>query len=199
MNEHVGPKTFQIRPPRPREPQRRRFTGDEMEAMLRAGILHEEERVELIDGEIIALNAKGARHEDVRNELTEYWARRLPAAQRFAAEPALRLDAHYAPEPDIIIFPEGLRSSQVRGDTVLLVVEISDSSLSYDLKIKAPKYAAFSVREYWVIDADTLATHVHRDPCPEGYASLTTHAPTELLTPLLVPALAVRLSDLRLG
>jgi Uma2 family endonuclease len=198
MNEHVSPKTFLVATARPREPERRRFSVAEMEAMDRAGILGPEERVELIDGEIITMAAKGARHEDVRNELTEYWARRLPATLKFAVEPALRLEANYAPEPDIIIFHDGLRASQVRGDSVLLVVEISDSSLSYDLKVKGPKYSAFGVREYWVINADSLETHIHRDPGPAGYASLTVHPRTELLTPLLAPALAVRLSDLRL-
>ena len=97
MNEHVGPKTFRINPPRPREPERRRFTGDEMEAMLRAGILHEEERVELIDGEIIALNAKGNRHEAVRSRLTSNWSKRVPDDLMVVAEPAFKLEAHNEP------------------------------------------------------------------------------------------------------
>lgn len=198
MNEHVGPKTFQVSPPRPREPERRRFTGDEMEAMLRAGILHEEERVELIDGEIVALNAKGNRHEIVRTRLSKFWSKIALDALFVAPEPAFKLEQNNAPEPDIIIFPDTLQVPDVRGDTVLLVVEVSDTSLSYDLKIKAPLYARFGVREYWVIDADTRETHIHREPGPTGYPSRTTHSRTELLTPLLVPALAVRLSDLRL-
>ena len=198
MNEHVGPKSFRIATPRPQEPKRRRFTGAELEAMDRAGIIGPEERVELIDGEIIAKAAKGARHEDVRTQLMNYWARRLPANLSFAEEPAFKLEPHNEPEPDIIIFPEALRVSAVRGRTVLLVVEVSDSSLSYDLKIKAPKYGAFGVREYWVIDTAKLETHVHRDPGPDGYASVTVAARTDLLTPLLMPLLAVRLSELRL-
>jgi Uma2 family endonuclease len=198
MNEHVGPKPFRITPPRPREPERRRFTGGEMEAMLRAGVLHEEERVELIDGEIIALNSKGNRHEIVRTELINFWARRLPEDISFAVEPAFKLEPYNEPEPDIIFFPHGMKVYDVRGETVLLVVEVSDSSISRDLKIKAPLYARFGVRDYWVVDAETHETHIHRDPGPDGYAKLTTHASTELLTPLLVPVLAVRLSGLRL-
>ena len=122
----------------------------------------------------------------------------MPADISFAQEPAFKLEPYNEPEPDIILFPQKLRVFDVRGDTVLLVVEVSDSSISRDLKVKAPLYARFGVCDYWVIDAETHETHVHRDPCPEGYASLTTHPPAELLTPLLVPALAVRLSDLRL-
>ena len=166
--------------------------------MDRAGIIGPEERVELIDGEILTMAAKGNRHEIVRSQLMNYWARRLPADLSFAEEPALKLEPNNEPEPDIIIFPDALQVPDVRGDTALLIVEIAATSLSYDLKVKAPLYARFGVRDYWVVDANSHETHVHRDPRPEGYASLTTHARTALLTPLLVPALAMRLADLRL-
>jgi Uma2 family endonuclease len=198
MNEHVSPKTFQVATPRPVEPERRRFTGAELEAMDRAGIIGPEERVELIDGEIIAMAAKGNRHEIVRSRLMNFWARRLPADLSFADEPAFKLEPHNEPEPDIIIFPDALQVPDVRGDSVLLVVEVSDSSLSRDLKIKAPLYARFGVREYWVVDSLTHETHIHRGPSAGGYASVTMAARSDLLTPLLVPSLAVRLSDLRL-
>ena len=178
--------------------ERRRFTIDELEAMDRAGILDPEERVELIDGEIITMAAKGNRHEIVRSRLTKFWTQLAPSELFVLSEPAFKLAAHNTPEPDMIIFPDALQVPDVRGDTVLLVVEISDSSLSRDLKIKAPLYARFGVREYWVIDAETHATHMHRDPGPDGYGCVTAHACTDLLTPLLVLALAVRLADLRL-
>jgi Uma2 family endonuclease len=198
MNEHVGPKTFQIATPRPQEPERRRFTIDELEAMDRAGIIGPEERVELIDGEIITMAAKGNRHEIVRTALINFWARRLPTDIAFAEEPAFKLAPHNTPEPDIILFPDDVKVYDVRGPTSLLVVEVSDSSLSKDLKIKGPLYARFGVREYWVVDTTTHETHIHRDPRPDGYATVTAHSRTELLTPLLIPALAVRLADLRL-
>ena len=204
MNEHVGPKSFQLsRPPRPAPraatAERRRFTIDDVEAMDRAGILDPEERVELIDGEIITMAAKGARHEIVRTRLSQFWSKRAADDVFIASEPAFKLAADNTPEPDIIVFPDALQVPDVRGDTVLLAVEISDSSLSRDLKIKGPLYARFGVREYWVIDAETHETHVHREPGPEGYASTIVLPKSALLTPLLVPALAVRLADLRLA
>jgi Uma2 family endonuclease len=78
------------------------------------------------------------------------------------------------------------------------VVEISDSSLEYDLVRKAPFYATLGLRDYWVIDARRLVAHIHRDPRPEGYASIDRFAGSHLLTPLLLPSLAVRLADLGL-
>lgn len=164
--------------------------------MVRAGILREGERVELLAGEIIALPPKGARHEIMRNELVLNWARRLPSEIKFAEEAPLHLSPHNAPEPDIILFPSTLRVPDVTGATVLLVVEIADSSLSYDLKIKGPIYAAFGVREYWVIDPVKVRTTVHRDPRQDGYQSILEVAGGDLLTPAAVPTLAVRLTDL---
>jgi Uma2 family endonuclease len=167
--------------------------------MLEAGILSRHDRIELIDGEVVVLAAKGARHEVVRNELVVSWARQLPADVKFAEEPPLRLGPHDEPEPDITLFPARLRVPDVRGDSVLLVVEIADTSLSYDLQVKAPLYASYSVREYWVIDAATLETHVHRQPQATGCAERRLVASTADLVPLLVPALGVKLADLDVG
>jgi Uma2 family endonuclease len=175
---------------------RRKWTGKDLLAMVRAGILRENDRIELLDGEIIALPPKGARHEIMRNELTPFWSSHRPRDVKFAEEPPLHLSPHDEPEPDIILFPASLRVPNVTGDTVLLVVEISDRSLSYDLKIKAPKYAGFGVREYCVIDPDAVRTIVHRDPGPDGFQTIIEAASGDLLTPLLVPSLAVRLPDL---
>ena len=177
---------------------RRRWTADELEQMLRAGILSEDDRLELIDGEVVTMSPKGARHEVLRNELILNWARRLPSDIKFAEEPPLRLSPHDEPEPDIILFPANLWVDQTDGGTVLLVVEIADSSLSYNLMVKAPKYAAFGVREYWVIDTKTLTTTVHRAPYNDTYRDVREVLRAELLTPLNAPALAVRLADLRL-
>lgn len=198
MNQHVQVSDLIDAGPRRAAPERRRFTIDELEAMDRAGIIGPEERVELLDGEIITMAPKGTRHEDVRTALINLWARRLPENVSFAEEAAFRLAPHHTPEPDIMIFPSHLRSSQVRGDTALLVLEVSDSSLSVDLKVKGPRYAAYGVRDYWVIDVATLATHLHRDPGPDGYRDVTIVSNDVTLVPLLVPMLSLRLVELRL-
>ena len=194
MNIHLKSPPQAAR--RPSEPARRRWTAGELEQLVRVGVIHEEERVELIDGEIITMAAKGNRHEIVRSELMLNWARRLPLDIKFATEPALRLVDHHEPEPDILVFPGNLYVPDVRGDTALLVVEVSDTSISYDLKIKAPVYAAFGVREYWVIDARSLVTTVHRQPGSDGYGDVKDYGPADPITPLAVPALALRLADL---
>jgi Uma2 family endonuclease len=194
------------RPARPATTQaadglpRRAWTADEVARMIEAGILDEPEPFELIGGELVAMAAKNRQHEVLRTELGIDWGRRCPPDLKIAQETPLRLGDHDTPEPDLIVFPASLRAPDVRGDTVLLVVEIADASLGKDLTFKALRYAATGVREYWVINARTLVTAVHSEPQQDGrYATRQDIGPTGTLTPLLAPALAVRLSDLDLG
>jgi Uma2 family endonuclease len=176
---------------------RRAWTVDEVERMVEVGILSEPEPFELIGGELVAMAPKDRRHEVLRTELLLCWARRMGRDLKIASETPLRLGKHDAPEADLIVFPATLLAPDVRADSVLLVVEIADSSLAKDLSTKAPRYAAAGVREYWVINARNLTTTVHREPRPSGeYADRTEHAATETLVPTLAPALAVRVADL---
>jgi Uma2 family endonuclease len=179
---------------------RRAWTVDEVERMVEVGVLREPEPFELIGGELVAMAPKDRRHEVLRTELALYWTRRMGRDLKVASETPLRLGKHDAPEPDLIVFPASLLAPDVQADTVLLVVEIANSSLFKDLNTKAPRYAAVGVREYWVIDANSLATVVHREPRTNGeYADRKEHASTDMLVPLLVPSLAVRIADLGLG
>lgn len=77
-----------------------------------------------------------------------------------------------------------------------MAVEIADSSLRFDTTTKAGVYAALGVREYWVVNANSLATRVHRQPTAGAYADVQDHAPTVLLVPQLAPSLAVSLAAL---
>ncbi len=177
---------------------RRPWTADELGAMARAGILHEDDRVELIGGEVVATSPKGARHEVLRNERILNWADRRPRDVKIAEEEPLRLDTHDEAVPDIILCPAGKYVSDIDGDRVLRVIEVADSSRSYDIRIKGPLYAAFGVREYGMIDAMTLVTTVHRDPSRDRYRSASDVAPADVLTPTAAPGLAVRLAEIRL-
>jgi Uma2 family endonuclease len=167
--------------------------------MVEYGVLREPEPFELIGGDLVAMAAKDRRHEVIRTELSLYWGTRLGRDLKTASETPLRLGKHDAPEPDLIVFPANLKAPDVRADTVLLVVEVASSSLPRDMHIKAPRYAAAGVREYWVIDANAYVTIVFRDPRPSGeYGHRQEVQATDRLVPALVPALAVRLADLGL-
>jgi Uma2 family endonuclease len=101
-------------------------------------------------------------------------------------------------DPDILVHPFAILSPDVRGGDTLLVVEVADTSLRYDLNTKAPIYAAHGVPEYWVINAATLTTMVHQRPAGEVWGFVDEVAPGGTLTPTLVPAFSVSLGALPL-
>ncbi len=138
MNTHARPSALLPAADAPDGPARRRWTLAELEHMVAAGVIAEDERIELIDGEVVAMSPKGRWHEIVRNALALHWSRKSSTDIGIATETPLQLAPKTSPESDIIIYPASLVAPDVRGDTVLLVVEIADSSISYDLKIKAP-------------------------------------------------------------
>jgi Uma2 family endonuclease len=177
---------------------RRKWTSEEVQRMLEAGILHEDDHVELIGGELIVMSAKGNFHEDLKAVLSTLWQKNSPPEIRVVQETPLHLSDSDEPEPEFILFPSSIRRRDVRGDTALLVVEVADPSLKYDKMLKARLYASFGVREYWVIDAVKLETTVHLEPQGTSYGSVKTYKPRKLLTPHLAPALAVRLADLKI-
>jgi Uma2 family endonuclease len=177
---------------------RRRFTVAELEQMVAAGILDEDERVELIGGEIVPMSPKGNQHEIVKIALNIYWAQRLPADLLFATETTFRLSTDTYLEPDFVFYPKAAGVRGLSAATARLVVEIADTSLSYDLGRKAGLYASFGIAELWVIDAVKLQTRVYREPTPTGYRSIVDQAANQRLVPESVPALAVVLAELEL-
>jgi Uma2 family endonuclease len=179
---------------------RRRFTVAEVEAMVAAGVMEEDERVELIGGELVPMSPKGIQHEVVKRALLDQWIRARPDEVRLASETTFRLSEDTYLEPDVVIYP---RTSGLRGLTganVLLVVEIADSSLRYDIGRKAALYASFGIRELWVIDAVRLTTRVFCEPAAGGYRSARDFGPPDRLTPLIAPeGFALRLEELELS
>jgi Uma2 family endonuclease len=179
---------------------RRRFTVAEVEAMVAAGVMDEDERVELIGGELVPMSPKGNHHEIVKTALLRRWFRAAPAEIELTPETTFRLSEDTYLEPDVVVYPgtSGLRG--LTGANVLLVVEIADSSLRYDTGRKAALYASFGIRELWVIDAVRLTTRMFRDPAADGYRSARDFGPADRLTPQIAPeAFALRLDELELA
>jgi Uma2 family endonuclease len=194
MNRHPSDMTTMAAEGLPR----RRFTVAELEQMTAAGILDEDERIELIGGEIVPMSPKGNQHEILKAALNVYWARKLPAELMLVTETTFRLSTDTYLEPDFVFYPKTSGIPGLSPETARLVVELADSSLGYDLGRKAGLYAGFGIAELWVIDAVKLQTHVHRDPAPTGYRSVAMFAPDQRLVPHAEPSLAVTLVELEL-
>jgi Uma2 family endonuclease len=101
-------------------------------------------------------------------------------------------------EPDFAFYPKATGWQGLDAETARLVVEVSDSSLGYDLGRKAALYAGFGIVELWVIDAVRLETRIHRAPSPDGYREIADFRPGDSLVPQAAPELAVTLAALDL-
>jgi Uma2 family endonuclease len=170
----------------------------EIEAMVAAGIIDEDERFELIGGEVVPMSPKGARHEAVKIELNEHFQRLGLTSLRIAQETTLRLDDKSFLEPDFTIYPRSVNPGDLRGYHVLLAVEVADTSLQYDVGRKIGIYAAWGIPEVWVIEAKTLATHVFRKLGAEGYRERFEARPGDTLACALEPEVSVNLAALGL-
>jgi Uma2 family endonuclease len=146
---------------------RRAFTVEDISRMIEAGIIGEDEKFELIEGEIFMMAAKGIAHEQIKSALLVAVARVLPDDLTMGVETTLRLTNTIMLEPDIAVFPKKLFRKSAAGFAQLdpgearLVVEVAVSSLSYDKGLKARLYARHPVRELWVIDANERITWGH--------------------------------------
>lgn len=156
-------------------PLRHKFDVDAYYRMAEAGVLQPGERIELIDGEIIQMAPIGSRHADTTNRLMQLLVRSLDAATVYVAcQTPLRLDAHNEPQPDLMLLrprAAGYASSHPTPAEAFLVIEVAESSLSFDRTTKAALYATFGVRELWIIDPNTHSIELCRDPKGSEYLS----------------------------
>jgi len=176
---------------------RRRFTVAEVEAIVAAGVMDGDERVELIGGELVPMSPKGNQHEVVKVALLRRWYRAAPDDCDLAPETTFRLSDDTFLEPDVVIYSRATGLKGLSGPNVLLVVEIADTSLRYDRGRKAALYAGFGVRELWVIDAVKRTARVFRAPSERGYGEVGDFGAAERLVPLIAPEdFALRLEEL---
>ncbi|MBM3552945.1 MAG: Uma2 family endonuclease [Alphaproteobacteria bacterium] len=174
---------------------RRAFTVDEIIAMQDAGIISQEENFELIEGEIVPMGPKYSAHERIKSKIAMALVRACPSDLIVGFETSIFLSSNTFVEPDISLYPERLRSQEVRGPDVLLAIEVAASSLAYDLDLKAKLYARHGVQEYWVVDANDRVTFVHQGPSEAGWSSVARKGPEETLSCAAVPEFKFRLAD----
>ena len=178
---------------------RRRFTVAEVEAMVAAGVTEEDERVELIGGELVPMSPKGLAHEVLKTALADRWYRLPDGEAELIIATTFRLSEDTYLEPDVVVFPRASGIRGLRANNALLVVEIADNSLVYDMGRKATLYASFGIRELWVIDAVRLTTRVFREPAADGYRDARDFSASDRLVPLVAPeAFALRLDELEI-
>ena len=131
-----------------------------------AGILREGERVELIEGEIVKMNPLGGRHIRCVNELNWLLGQHIRDERiRVSVQNPVRLNGGLEPQPDLAVLRAGDYADSPPGpEDVLLVIEVSDTTLGYDRNVKLPLYARAGIGEAWIVDLPNNVVERHNDP-----------------------------------
>jgi Uma2 family endonuclease len=173
---------------------KRRFTVDEYERMGQAGILSEDDRVELIDGEIIEMAPIGTQHAAVVTRLNDVFSPQVRPQALVSVQNPLHADPHSEPQPDLMLVKrrdDYYSSAHPRGPDVVLVVEVSDATLEYDRGVKVPLYARAGIPEVWVVAIPDEEIEVFRRPSAEGYRSVTRRRRGDVLSVEALPGVSL--------
>lgn len=178
--------------------ERRLFTTDEYDRMAEAGILGEDDRVELIGGEVVRMAAMGARHAGCLTDLTRLLPSRLGAPTLLRVQLPVAIPDFDEPEPDLaIVRPRGdaYREGHPTPPDVLLLIEVSDSTLEFDRRVKIPLYARAGIPEAWLVELRNEAIERHTEPSPEGYRSVRRFRRGETVTSAALPSLVLAVDE----
>jgi len=178
---------------------RHRLTVDDYHHMAESGILGLDDRVELIAGEVLDMSPIGSLHAALVRALARWLAEAAGPTAIVAVQDPIRLDDSSEPQPDIALVklrPDFYAAAHPGPADTLLIVEVAESSLAYDLGIKVPLYACHGIPEVWVIDATTRTTHRFRGPQPEGYSEQGIITLEEPLACLALPGEAKSLATI---
>ena len=177
---------------------RHRFTVDEFARMGEAGIFTEDDRVELIDGEVREMTPIGPPHAGIVNRLSELLVTRLAGRATVIVQNPIRLNRHTEPQPDLVVARRRRDFYADRhpgpGD-VLLVIEVADSSLRYDRAEKTPRYGRAGVPETWLVDVAARTVTAHTEPGPQGYARQQVRRRGERLSAAGIPEFDLAVDD----
>ena len=183
----------------PQGPTRHRFSIDDLERMVRSGILLEDARVELIEGELYDMNPIGWAHQAVVDRMTAFFVRSLDDRAIVRTQGPIRLSERTLPQPDLALLrprPDYYRHTGPTPADVLLLVEVSDTTLAYDRDVKLPLYARADIPEVWLIDLPGQRVLVFRSPTPPDYRELREHRPPDQLSALAFPDLILPVAEL---
>lgn len=152
---------------------RRAFTVDEYHLMAEAGILHEDDHLELLEGDIVAMSPVGIRHMACVKRLNDLFARRLRRKATISVQDPIRLDDESEPQPDIALlkYRKDFYAGQMPTATdVLLIIEVADSTIPFDRRVKRSLYARALIPEYWIINLIDNQIEIYRQPEDGRYA-----------------------------
>ncbi|HLO85815.1 MAG TPA: Uma2 family endonuclease [Nostocaceae cyanobacterium] len=153
------------------------FTVTQYHRMNEAGILTEDDRVELIKGEIIKMSPIGTRHTACVKRLVDFITRLLQQAIIISVQYPILLSDLSEPQPDIALLKrraDFYETGHPQPQDILLLIEVADSSIEYDRDVKIPLYAESGILEVWLVDINQQVIEIYRQPTPTGYREIKT-------------------------
>ncbi|MEG4247497.1 Uma2 family endonuclease [Microcoleus sp. Pol10D4] len=169
----------------------RKWTVKEYHKLGEMGFFHPEERVELLSGNIIKMSAKGTAHTSATRRTASVLSVLLGNQAAVYTQDPIALDDNSEPEPDIAVVRIDSFDYATHHPTpseVYLIIEVADSSLTFDREIKAKIYARSGIADYWVLNVGDRQLHVFREPTENGYQSEVILGETASISPLEFPA-----------
>jgi Uma2 family endonuclease len=180
QREECGVRMLQGNP----EVRRHTFTAEEYRAMAEAGVLGEDDRVELVGGEVVDMAPIGSRHLACVVALTHLLVDASGGRWFVSAQNPVRLSELDEPQPDVCLLrrrPRPDAPAPPGPEDVFLVVEVCDTTLVYDTNVKLPLYSRAEIPEAWIVDLAGRRVEVHSEPGPGGYRTSRSFGPGEAI------------------
>ena len=178
---------------------RRYFTVEEYHRMGAAGIFSEDDRVELMEGEILMMSPIGSRHAATVNRVHMEFSSLLHGRAIVSVQNPVVLNDFSEPEPDIAVLrlrDDFYAQALPTAADVLLIIEVADTSVEYDHDIKLPAYARSGVPEVWLADIPTETVTAHTEPANGVYRTVRSYQRGDSITPLHFPDLLIAVTSI---
>jgi len=174
------------------------FTVDSYQRLAELGVFGVDERVELIEGQVVEMSPIGDRHANCVRRLLDWFAHHALELAIIDVQNTVVLGRRDAPQPDLSVLkrrPDGY-PHHPRAADILLVIEVADTTLAYDRDVKIPLYARAGIPEAWLVNVPADRIDVYREPAAGKYASVRTASRGETLSPLHFPNVTLRIDDI---
>lgn len=173
-----------------------RWSVEEYHKMALSGLLDETDRVELIEGELIDMAPIGSKHAFRVDSIARALQRVAGTSFLVRVQNPVLLGERSEPQPDLaVVKDKNYSEAHPCAEDVLLIVEVSDTTLAYDREVKLSLYARHGVPEVWLLDVNAGEMTVYREPAEGQYRLIRKPTAAEAVSPVLVPGVTISLAQ----
>jgi Uma2 family endonuclease len=180
-------------------PTRTRISTNRYQMMVATGVLTKYDRIELIEGDMLDMALMGTKHSAITSRLNELLILAVTRSATVVVGGPVNLGEFSQPQPDLMLLrrrADFYDSKTPESADVLLLIEVSDSSLAYDQGVKLNLYARYGVAEYWVVDVEGRRIVTYREPAAKGYRRKAEFEVPDALTPQAFPELKIAVAEI---